>query len=118
MIFDEKELLKYTEEDFELSSELLQMASQDIPEFLNSAIIERERMEYIKSAEYLHKIKGIAACIGAIGIFSLSKDMELQIKSLKNGIYFDSQIEKMMEYVAQFFLDSGVLKYLRPSDVS
>lgn len=118
MIFDEKELLKYTEEDFELSSELLQMALQDIPEFLNSAILERERSQYIKSAEFLHKIKGIAACIGANCIFTLSKDMELQIKSLKNGIFFDSHIGIMTESVSQFFLDSGVLKYLRPPDVS
>ncbi|OQY34244.1 MAG: hypothetical protein B6241_05505 [Spirochaetaceae bacterium 4572_59] len=117
MIFDEKELLKYTEEDSELSSELLQMAYQDIPEFLNRAIVEREQAQYVISSEYLHKIKGIAACIGAISIFSLSTEMEMQIKSVENGSFFDAHIEKISEAVSCFFLDPAVLKYLIPSDV-
>ncbi len=111
MIFNENDLLKYTENDVSLSTELLQMAIQDIPEFLKKTREERSNEQIQASAEFLHKIKGIAGCIGAVSIHRIAAEMELEMKQSGNGYYFDEHIPELQESVREFFKDPAVMKY-------
>ena len=111
MIFNENDLLKYTENDMSLSSELLQMAFQDIPEFLNKTREERSREQIPASAEFLHKIKGIAGCIGAVSIHRIAAEMEQELKQSGNADYFDEHIPELQGSVEEFFKHPAVMKY-------
>ena len=113
MVFDEQELLKYTEDDKSLSSELMAMAVCDIPDFLNNALYEREGDHLLNSAEFLHKIKGIAGCIGAVQVHSLAAELELSLKIDSSPDQFDRKIGSLEEAVSMFIADRNVQKYLK-----
>ena len=111
MIFNENDLLKYTENDSSLASELLQMAIQDIPEFLEKTCEKRNQEQIQESAEYLHKIKGIAGCIGAVSIHRVAAEIEQEIKLNGNGSYFDEHFPELQVSVNEFFKHPAVIKY-------
>ena len=112
MIFDENELLKYTEYDRVLCRELLQMAVRDIPEFLKKAIVERGLDKLPSCALYLHKIKGIAGSIGAVSIHSLSSLMESELKKENSALTYDANIDALKEAVSAFIALPEVQNYL------
>ena len=112
MVFNEQELLKYTEGDSSLSAALLQMAVSDMPDFLEKAQEERKMNDLVSTAEFLHKVKGIAGCIGAVQIHSLCTDMESDIKAVQSFVFFDEQIDNLGDAVSDFIQDQSVQKYM------
>ena len=112
MIFDENELLKYTENDRVLCAELLQMAVRDIPDFLKKAIDERGREKLPACAVYLHKIKGIAGSIGAVAVHSLSSLIEGDLKKDNTPQTYDANIDALKEAVSAFIAFPEVQNYL------
>lgn len=112
IVFNEKELLLYTEEDAALSAELLRMAVTDIPDFLRSAREAREEGAAEEAAEFLHKIKGIAGCIGAVRVQTLSAEMEEALKTRRSLSLFDRKIGDLEEAVSDFSRDRDVRRYV------
>ncbi len=112
MIFDQQELIKYTENDTELSRQLMQMAFEDIPDFLESAIQSGQSGFVLEAAEYLHKIKGIAGTIGAVKIHTISSELELSLKKSGSADELDRRKEELGLVVDSFFSHHDVRQYL------
>ena len=113
MIFNETDLKKYTEDDRDLSSQLLAMASEDIPDFLKSARQAGAQDAPAMAAEYLHKIKGIAGSIGADDINRMSAEMEVSLKERGMPEDFNEKVSRLESLVNKFFTYDSVLNYLK-----
>ncbi len=105
--------MNFTENDRELSSQVLIMASEDIPEFLNGVKTAIKKNSAPEAAEFFHKIKGIAGSIGAEDIHNLSAEMESSLKEMDRMQNLNDKIENLSSLIQDFFTNDAVLELIK-----
>lgn len=79
--FNTVNLLHFTENDRILSAQLLEMSVTDMPSFFEKALKSFSANQFTDSSRWIHKIKGVAATVGADLIHDKSCTLELKLKS-------------------------------------
>lgn len=111
-IFNIENLLHFTENDRLLSAQLLTMALQDIPDFLQRALDQIDHGNYGSAASWVHKIKGIAGTIGAEHLFDLSVSAESELKMNEPLSSGSTVVDELTEAARVFCRDQNVLDWI------
>lgn len=114
-IFNTDSLLHYTENDRELSAQILRMALQDIPDFLSEAGDYIKKKRFRDSAVLIHKIKGIAGTVGADTLYSLCISTEEILKNTDSLTEAESLLGSLTKSIDEFSQDRDVQDWI--SDV-
>ena len=116
-IFNEQDLLVFTEGDRFLSSEVIRMGVQDLPDLFEKARLFRKNNQLNHVIRTLHKIKGTAGSLGAVEVRVISTELELTMKNSRSFDIFDREEPLLRNAIDSYNGHDDVTRYLREQNV-